>query len=358
MRINPLISTQIFQSQIKFASFSCRVNDGADVFNKSEPLINDLRDIPDLPCAICGKLMIPNNIYTRFDPNKPDISSNEVFKILEPHEKRIQGHEKRLYLLIQKYSQIYPDLTIKEILNNEQIYNKFLENLEHKQHLILKEIENQLPDFSKPTQDKLKKALAYSKKVIYDPNRQLQHRRGKIIRKFHEISVNREEFKEYRDILKKINKLPYSKNDISAFMVKYAQRSSNETIQNIIQPFCATNEHIRPNHIIFDKKAPDIEKPSRGESFPKNFIVLHQRCNRRRGQTPYDEVKEKKTMLVENMQKYFDRTMEFISAGKMTPRYDTYPYEAPKTLENESFNVITIDTSAYKPPERKPVMRG
>lgn len=357
MRINPIYATPIFLSTGKKTSFAGIVNDKIDVFKKSEPLINDLRDIPDLPCAICGKLVIPNQIYTRFDRNNADIPSKEVFKILEPYEKRIQGHEKRVYLLLKKYSQMFPEHTIKEILNNEKIYTFYLENLEHKQNLILKEIEKEIPKFSEITRNQIRKTLKYSRKMIHNENRQLQHRRGKIIQKFNNISVQHEELKDYTEILKKINNLPYSKNDVSAFMVKYAQRNSNETIQNILQPFCATNEHIRPNHIIFDKKMPDVEKPPRGESFPKNFIILHQRCNRLRGQLPYDEMIEKKTKLVENMQKYFDRVIEFINSGKMNVRYDYYPEEAAKTLNDESSGVINIDTSALKPPVRGPFMR-
>ena len=40
---------------------------------------------------------------------------------------------------------------------------------------------------------------------------------------------------------------------IAKSKMKAFEKSGDETIQNILQPFCATNEHIRPNHIIFDK---------------------------------------------------------------------------------------------------------
>lgn len=100
---------------------------------------------------------------------------------------------------------------------------------------------------------------------------------------------------------------------------------------------------------------PEVENPPRGESVPKNFIILHQRCNRLRGQLPYDEMIEKKTKLVENMQKYFDRVIEFINAGKMNARYDYYPEEAARTLSDESSGVINIDTVRAKASGSRPV---
>ena len=112
MRINPIYTTPIFLSTGKKTSFAGTVNDKIDVFKKSEPLINDLRDIPDLPCAICGKLVIPNQIYTRFDRNNADIPSKEVFKILEPYEKRIEAHVICVNLVFIKYSQMFRVQTI------------------------------------------------------------------------------------------------------------------------------------------------------------------------------------------------------------------------------------------------------
>lgn len=307
-------------------------------------LVRDLRDIPDLPCAICGKIMIPNRIYKEFDPDKPDRPSKDVFKILKPYENLIEGYSKVLYNKMKEYSQDNPDLTIKQILSKEDIHQPYLEDLERKQFGVLNWIKKNKSRFSNETQFKIDRALKNAEYIIKDENKEDNKKRGRIVRKFKAIECKPSEQTEFEAILNKLDELPYAGNDESAFIVKYAKRSSNETLQVILQPYCATNEHVIPHHNFNDR--------TNGKSIPSNYIILHQHCNSKRQRQDYGELVKENPQITLNMQKYLNRIIEFLSTGKLASKYDFYPLQIKRTMESNevSDGLIHLDTSKYKRP--------
>lgn len=312
---------------------------------QSIELIDDLRDIPDLPCAICGELMIPNFVYTKFNSNKADLPSKKVIEAIEPYSDRLKPHEKRIYLTLKNLSVLHPNSTIKEILNKPKISTHYLEALETKQLSVLSATQYLAGEMEPKSQENFSEAINIVKNIIADKDPATDKKRKTILGIFYRTKVQKTDNVTYRQIIKILEKLPTSRTDLSAFMVKYSRRESNETIQNMLQSASATNEHIVPHHNLTGKK---------GASAPHNYVVEHQCCNQKRGQKEYSLMVDENPSIPENMQKHADTVILYKNAGQLNRRYDNYPECVAETLFDNSEHKINIDTSAAKAPNRAP----
>ena len=101
-----------------------------------------------LPCIYSGTIMIDPKVLNRWMKNNLFLKpSSDVIKAIEPYEKSLKPMEEKIYTIIKERSQIHPDWTIKQIM--EELKPVYCRRLRKKQAPIfheLSEIFQQLPE--------------------------------------------------------------------------------------------------------------------------------------------------------------------------------------------------------------------
>lgn len=153
-----------------------------------------------------------------------------------------------------------------------------------------------------------------------------------------------------------LSQIPTSKDNVSAFIVKYAnkltknkdpqyiQRSDREIAQSLLRSSVTSVEHLasKRSWTFYMDEANNI----------RNLAFAHADCNgTKRDETLAIHLKNN-TKILSNPQKYIDFIIEQINSRKLKS-FDSYPALLKKTLFEESNGLINLDISALKTPTTK-----
>lgn len=154
-------------------------------------------------------------------------------------------------------------------------------------------------------------------------------------------------------LLEPLSQRLQSRNDISAFVLKYAtsksnldnektlsfvQRSDKEIAQSLLAKSVYSVEHLRPKELFTDIQDANVLK---------NLALVHQHCNEEKTNILLADYIEKYPEIIQNAQKYVDYIIEMINNGKLL-FCDDYPAELKATLYTESKGKINLDISRLK----------
>ena len=137
-----------------------------------------------------------------------------------------------IFQTLKMYSKIYPTETIENILNKPEVKEGYLIKLQAKQNSKLNKIHPLITQLTPRYAQRATQALNKAYKIFNTESTDIIHKRTRVIELFEKTfaPLTEEESldKEIANlILRKLESLPGSKNDISAFMVKHANKSSN-----------------------------------------------------------------------------------------------------------------------------------
>lgn len=276
--------------------------------------------------------------------------SHDIRYIVEEIEKLnpdFQTTEEAVFQTLKMFAKIYPTETIESILNKPNIKTEYLTNLQKKQNSRLKKIEPLIQQLSPKYAKKAHKTLDKAYMIFNQESSDIIHKRTRVIELFEKtFSTIKEDAQGDREvanmILEKLDKLPGSKNDVNAFMVKHANKSSNSTVEVLITRLRNTKEHVKPEH----------RKNDKGISDKKNYIYLCGKCNHDRMTEKYDKFIKKHPQMPENTQKQINEICDYVNNG-ILDGHDTWPNDIKKSLTEESNGLIVIDTSRLNPKEAR-----
>ncbi len=141
------------------------------------------------------------------------------------------------------------------------------------------------------------------------------------------------------------NRLPNSKRDIEAFVVKYQRRKPYETACELIKNTTPTLEHIIP----FSKS----ENNNYG-----NLLLMCSDCNSARGNTKYSEFLNLFPEMRHNINKYFKDIEKLVQNNrndlKLKNMYKSYIRDAKTTLNQYTDGRISIETVKKSQKKRSP----
>lgn len=261
-----------------------------------------------------------------------------VVKEIEKLNPDFQPTEEAVFQTLKRFAQIYPTETIESILNKPKIKEEYLSKLQKKQNNKLKKILPLVQQLSPKYSLRATQALNKAYKIFNKESSDVIHKRTRVIELFEKtfapIKENEKSDKEIADlILKRLEQLPGSKNDLSAFMVKHANKSSNSTVEVLLTRIRNTKEHVKPEN----------RKNDKGASDKKNYIYLCGKCNHDRMTEKYDRFIEKHPQMPENTQQQIDEICDYVNRG-ILDGHDTWPNDIKKALEDESEGLIVINT--------------
>ena len=140
---------------------------------------------------------------------------------------------------------------------------------------------------------------------------------------------------EYKKIIQIARELPSSNTSVSAFVIKYADRSDNEIAERLLNQSVASVEHIEADSLGGDNEA-------------DNFMLVSRARNTERGNLPIKAFIKMHPEIPNNTQRYVNDIIKNVYKGKLKG-YEWYPYVLKDTLHNSG---IDVDISNYKiPPE-------
>lgn len=235
-----------------------------------------------------------------------------------------------------------PNETLQHKVDRE--YSKTLENFAKKQDEVLNAINNYLQKTIKAFKNDINGIIT---------NSQSNHTDQKIA--VSRIRSLKTPFNEtvYESIIEPILNLPTAKTDVSAFVVKYAQketpitatittkRSDKEICQALLRDSLVSVEHIEPQSDLKEKNA-----SRKYIDNIKNLAIAHKHCNEQRGsQHLYSYVQEHPEIKVQ-AQKQMDYIIECLNKDLITC-YE-YPGQIKQTLYEQSGGLLDLDISKLK----------
>ncbi len=316
-----LVSNSLYRTptSVKGALKSDTVN-----FTGRLPFIN----VKKIPCACCGKFMVTPDEFTNILTEKV-LSGNSTIalKAISNFQDSLNKTEKSVFEILKNLSKEYPKLTLQELLS--KIMRKSLSNLQKRQLSAIGEIELYKKELPPESFRKIGQITNEAKSIIYDERDHIRFKRKIFISKLENLKEVIPEQDVFDKILKKASELETSSNDIDAFIVKYADRSSTEIGQRLVSPSLATIEHVHP-------------KSLNGANDSVNYILECKDCNGRRGNMPLQQWLEMNPKMLQNIQKYINRVIEIIKSKKMY-EFSWYPEAIKQTLKNESQGLIKLE---------------
>ena len=128
--------------------------------------------------------------------------------------------------------------------------------------------------------------------------------------------------------------MPTSQNDVSAFVVKYSERSHKEIGERLVKLSVGTIEHIHP-------------RSEGGRNVPGNYMLECGGCNHERQSIPLGDWVDAHPEMKENSQKYIDEVIKRINKGEMKG-FSFYPEAVAKTLYNQSNGKLNLKVEGIK----------
>ncbi len=260
-----------------------------------------------IPCPCCGMEMLHPDIYTKLLENE-NLSKNvkEVIPILEPFENIMHPVEKQVFNMFKSLAAKYPDKNFQELLLlRKDVHELALVKI---QSSIFNKISFYRRILPKKTARALRKLIIKTNDIIFDPEPHKPFSRRIFIHKLKNICKNIENKKIKEEIIKIARRLPRSSDEVCAFVVKNARKSSKIIALNLIHPSVGTFEHLQP-------------KCMNGENNSLNFALECTYCNNSRHHYPLSVQIEENPYMPENCQIQIDKLISLSKKGLCKREY-------------------------------------
>lgn len=258
-------------------------------------------------------------------------SSTYLIEKLSTYEDKLNTTEKKCFNILKKLTQKYPNLTFSQMINIPEVKEFYLTKLEKEQEKIWQKINKLSKNFPKLEMLKIQKAISEAQIIFQEnPNFPIE-KRGNVIKLFKNLESEISHKEDYKMIFDEVNRLPSSKNNVNAFLIKYSHSNPNEIVYALLQGSKATIEHVKPARRLNDNGKNDIS----------NYVILCHNCNSERSQIPYNEFIKTHPQMPQNMQKYLDIVIENINNG-LLPGFEKYPDLIQLAVKAESNGEIAL----------------
>lgn len=295
----------------------------------------------NISCPCCGEKMKDFNqehaeaVTKEIAPKR----GKELAQALYDNMSEFQASKRKLAAVIAKQAVENPALEFSEILN--MISDDYRERLRMKQISVVIDLTNHIIKKYPKKEAQIEKWRYQQIKLAMNSEEEGEFRNKALIdmllkfNKDNKIKIQRKELEPY------FSRLPNSKKDNDAFVVKYKRRSSEEGIYNLIKHTTATIEHIDPYC-------------SSGNNQFSNLLLMCSDCNNARGIMPYRDFLDEHPEMIKNVKKYLSDA-ENILKQKDTPKnvrnqYKGYIAEIKRTLRIASGNILFEEKLAETTP--------
>lgn len=295
-----------------------------------------IRGLGHIVCPCCGVEMMTqkdmNSVSKRLGH-----SSSQAIETLNSYEKYMHPVEKECFNLLKDWSKEKPNTDFKTLLNLHK--EPHLTMLQEKQNKILDTVDTLAKGLSEKEQAEVKKVTDITRKLVCSNDKEIKFKRKTFIKDVKDLASKISNEEVYKQMTKEAEKMPTSQNDVSAFIVKYAERGHKEIGERLVKLSVGTIEHIHP-------------QSGGGRDNISNYLLECGGCNHTRSSIPLADWVDEHPEMKENTQKYIDEVIRRINSGEVKG-ISFYPQAVARTLLHESDGKLDIDTSALKQTEEE-----
>lgn len=293
-----------------------------------------VRSLGHIICPCCGVEMM-----TQKDMN--DVSrhlgqtAQQSIKTLNNYEKYMHPVEKECFENLKTWSEEQPELNFQQLLEAHKAPE--LEKLQKKQNTILDKVDELSSNLPQNEQELVKNVTKTTRELVSSTDKQIKFKRKTFIQNMEDLSEKISNKDLHKQMMKEAKTMPTSQNDVSAFVVKYADRKHNEIGERLVKLSVGTIEHIKP-------------QSEGGRDDVRNYLLECGGCNHNRSSIPLGDWVDEHPEMIENTQKYMDKVIEFINNGGMKG-FHFYPQAVANTLFMQSDGKLDIKVNGLKPEE-------
>lgn len=293
----------------------------------------ELKDLLNfhIPCLCCGLEMLHPDMYMHL-MEMPELEgkASVAVKILEPFEKIMHPVERQVFNMFKSMSVKYPDKNFKELLiMKKEVHELALVKI---QSGIFNKISFYRRILPKKIARQLRKLIINTNDIIFTPEPHKPFSRRIFIHKLKNIVKAIKNPRIEDEILKIARRLPRSSDEVCAFVVKNARKSSKIIALNLIHPSVGTFEHILP-------------KCMKGKNNSLNFALECSYCNNSRHHYPISEQIEENPLMPQNAQIQMDKLISLYKKGLCKKEYIL---NLQKVLKEMSDEIICLDINSLQ----------
>ena len=240
-----------------------------------------------LPCPCCGKKMPTlDEINTLSAVGAFSASCLAAVNALEPYEDLMKPVEHEVMQILKPLAQKYPGIDLQELII--LLSFEYESNLVASQLTVLNKLKAVLPELNQKDCEELTSIIKTAKEFILQ-KRNAKFKRKTFIKDVEEFLVNVEDKFMRKKIINIAKEIPTSEDSVSAFIMKYKERSPEEIGRRMLILTSATLEHI-------------TVKSKDGEV----VIWECQYCNNRRSDDAIIEQIEENPNMIDNLKSHIE----------------------------------------------------
>lgn len=195
-----------------------------------------------LPCPCCGN-KLPEHEKIRALPASGVFSGSclAAIQALKPYEDIMKPVEHDILQTIKPLAEKYPGIDLQELM--VLLSFEYESSLVGTQLTILNNIKSMIPELPEEQQSEMESTLKTAKEFILK-KRKAPFKRKTFLKDVEEVLISVDDRNLCNKIVKEAMQIPTSENSISAFIMKYKERSPEEIGNRLIMFASATLEHI------------------------------------------------------------------------------------------------------------------
>lgn len=290
-----------------------------------------IRALGNIICPCCGVEMMTQKQMNDVSKRLGNTSSQAV-STLKNYEKYMHPVEKECFNMMKDWAKSKPDASLKDLLQENK--EPQLIKLQAKQNTILDNVDIISKELSENEQAEVKKVTDITRKIVSSTDKEIKFKRKTFLKDIDELQSKISNEEVYAKMRKEAEKMPTSQNDVSAFVVKYAERTHQEIGERLVKLSVGTIEHIKP-------------RSEGGRNMVSNYMLECGGCNHERSSIPLGDWVDSHPEMKENTQKYIDEVIKRINDGKMKG-FSFYPAAVARTLFQQSDGKLDLKVEGVK----------
>lgn len=318
------------------------------VFSKE---VMTLKKLHGIPCLYCGKAMIPRHTYDSIlkSNGTPINDTKTVMHLVRKYKKLLPPVEKAVFTEMEKMHQQNPSMTLKSMF--VALRPKYIGELNTQQFYVLNQINEASNALPKEKKQGLFAITQKAKTAILNDDSKNHFKNETFCKELGNYLNTLQDKKMLKKIAKIATKMPSSKNNAGAFIVKYSNFALTDEpekvfAQNLGQKLLArlvvSVEHLKPQN--------KWEKGENGKNELTNIALAHSHCNGKRSSIRLSLFVKEHPEIHKSAQLQADYIIDLINEGRVKD-CQRYPHILQKALRRESKGQINIDISKLKIPQ-------
>jgi len=280
----------------------------------------------DVPCGCCGMPMLTYKQNQQLCLEATQKSGSSLAEFLQNNKKYFRGNESAIANYIISEAQKDEMTDVSSIISHADVDTHEIFNNENKRVL------NNVKASLLSNHCRNNEINSYVDNTIAQLNSEdnVNFKRNNFLSGLNSLLNSNGDKELKHQVLDRAVKLPVSETQIERFFEKYSNASTTKIMQRLLNPATATAEHIQPHSL-------------NGANNTANYLGECEECNSKRGNYDLNNYwMVNYPNMPESAQKNIDFVTDKIVKGELGDRYDDYPVDLQKALDNQTKGQIKL----------------